>query len=138
MRYIKRTIVICFLIIVVLFVLNSYAYHEKNDCSSIESIQYNRYLDSDKRQIYTSLEEIKKVERKIRQINFYPSNDKTPLQESPTMSIIINYKDGIKKSINMVENRVLMVMQSNDGTILKEQSRFYYVNPLEVRFLIEE
>lgn len=81
------------------------------------------------------MEDLKKIEKNLKKIKFYPTKNITPLQQSPTMSIKIKFKDGSRKVIDMVEERVLISCITKDDEIL---SNFYYVNPWEVRLRIEE
>lgn len=120
--------VIAFLIIALPY---CFSYHEKNDCSQVSTMYCtgpDKYIKCD------TENEIKNMERRIRKLNFYPS-DSEYLSESPEYSIAIVYKDGRKKQIDMTGSEAVVYFHSNDGEEPQGLPRFYYVNPLAVSLL---
>lgn len=133
MSKILFSIIVC--VSVICIYLNNHIYHEVNDTKMIESIIYTNYLDNSPKQVFSSDEEIKNIEKRIRKINFYMSKSEKPLQQSPTKSITISYKDGRCKEIYMVESRALIVNISSKGEL---SGNFYNVNPYEVIWYMEK
>ena len=129
----KKTILIIIIISTFSFI-NILSHHVESNYNMIASITYISYLNNSKDKQYTSVKDIKNIENKIRKINFYHINSDKPLQESPTMSIIIKFKDGSRKNIDIVGCHVLISDISQDGILSGD---FYYVNPYEVRWYME-
>ena len=127
----KKIVKYIFIFLLIVYIISYFcSYHEINNIEMIESIKFSDYLDINETKYYTSIEDIKNAERKIRNINFYHNSKGVQLQQSPTMSITINYKNGEKKEILMVEENALIANTTKEGYISGD---FYYVNPFLVR-----
>ena len=119
--------------ILILILLYSISYHEKIDYTEISSI----ILEDSKPIICTTEDEIRDITNRISKINFYPSKSEN-LQDSPDNTIIINYKDGRKKIINISYVNALFIVQSSNGDIIEELSEFYYVTPIMIDRLYDK
>ncbi len=84
---------------------------------------------------YREQQEIRTFLKKLQHITFYPRKEKV-LHESPTISVTIKYVDGTEKCIDIAGVSALITEMSADKKINKELSKFYYVNPLWIRGLI--
>lgn len=130
------------IIVIVLFVymfLCCVFHNEKSDHLKINEISYfcNQYDEESgvsKKWVYTTTDEIEKMEKQIRKIPFIVSKKNIVLPESPTSQIMIKYKNGEQKTINMVAWMVHITMQNADGSILSNKS--YYVVPQIVRWIL--
>ena len=128
----KKILIIIGIVLVVICLINVFlyysSYHEINDYKQISLISCSngeQYIKcDDEASIIT-------MERKLRKINFYPSEIEY-LSESPLKHIIIKYKDGTRKDIEISGKEAMYVVTSADGKIIKELSKFYYVNPLDI------
>lgn len=131
----KNKIIIVFAVVFILFLMNlllyCFSYHEKNDYSEILSIHFtspSKHIDC------ISEQDVKRMEHRIRKLNFYPC-DSEYLPESPQYLILIKYKNGTIKRIDVSGYETLITVTSINGDIIEELSEFYYVNPLSLSLL---
>lgn len=131
----KRIIISLSVIIIMSVAINlllySISYHEQNDIPSILSIDCT---SSNKHITYNTNEDIKEFEHKLRGINFYPAHSEY-LPESPEYSITITYENGNRKHINIIGFNAMMAVQIEKESVIKELTKFYYVNPLDIYLL---
>ena len=134
-RKIVKIIAVIFVAAVLIhLVLHSISYHEENNYSEIQSIQYSRFVENSMDKKFVSADDVKQIENKIRHINFYYSKE-SALQESPTSILTINYKDGKKKEINIAGNCVLIGMFNSNGEFQTDKSEIYYVSLFDIWLL---
>lgn len=108
-----------------------FSYHESIDYTKVSSIQCTSNFG------YVSCEtekDIKNMTRKIRMINFYPSQNKQ-LHDSPKTFVKIRYKDGAETNINIDCFNAFISYQSDKENINSRLTKFYYVNPLAIYLL---
>lgn len=120
--------------LIVFMVLHCVSYHEKNDYMEIESIQYSRHAVSAVSKQFTSPDDIKRIEKRIRHVNFYRTKE-TRLHESPTSSIRIRYKDGKQKHIDIAGGLVLISIKNSSGEFEMDKSKFYSVSLFDIWLL---
>ena len=127
------------IVVSVCFCLRPLVHYEKNDYLKINEISYfhnqdDELLEESKDWMYTTTDEVKKMEKKIRKIPFIVSKKNIILPESPTSQILIKYKNGDQKTVNMVAWMVHITVQNAEGNILSNES--YYVLPQIVRWIL--
>lgn len=85
------------IIIILHLLLYFLSHHEYDNYLDVESVWIIRHMGTTIYREYIQPNDIKKILRKIKGINFYEDSEDSPLYESPTEIITISYKNGNKK-----------------------------------------
>ena len=135
-RIYKLFIIICIICFIVVVLLNCFSHYESFNYSEIKEIQYIQYLGEYEVKEYIDYNDIKNISQKLQKLRFYPSNNKQ-LQESPTASFYILYRNGSKKIVNISGIMALIKDITNNNGTSEVNGRIYYINPIRLKAIFQ-
>ena len=136
-RIYKLFIIICIICFIVVVLLNCFSHYESFNYSEIKEIQYTQYLGKHEVKEYVNYEDIKNISQKLQKLRLYPAKKDQRLQESPTASFYILYRNGSKKIVNISGMMALIKDITNNNGTSEVNGRIYYINPIRLKAIFQ-